>query len=84
MSDLAGATMLKQTDIEKARRHLRAADPVMRAVIDAVGQRQASGRGSRGDTGKDGILRGHYEQRRFSKTCYRGSSTPSRDTVLES
>lgn len=31
------ATMLKQTDIRKARRHLRAADPVMRAVIDAVG-----------------------------------------------
>jgi DNA-3-methyladenine glycosylase II len=29
--------MLKQTDIQKARRHLRAADPVMRAVIDAVG-----------------------------------------------
>jgi DNA-3-methyladenine glycosylase II len=28
---------LKQTDIQKARRHLRAADPVMRAVIDAVG-----------------------------------------------
>jgi DNA-3-methyladenine glycosylase II len=29
--------MLNQTDIHKARRHLRAADPVMRAVIDAVG-----------------------------------------------
>ena len=29
--------MLKQTDIRKARRHLRAADPVMKAVIDAVG-----------------------------------------------
>ena len=33
----AGDTMLKQTDIRKARRHLRAADPVMKAVIDAVG-----------------------------------------------
>jgi DNA-3-methyladenine glycosylase II len=29
--------MLKQTDIQKARRHLRGADPVMRVVIDAVG-----------------------------------------------
>ena len=29
--------MLKQTEIRKARRHLRAADPVMRSVIDAVG-----------------------------------------------
>ena len=29
--------MLKQTDIQKARRHLRAADPVMKAIIDAVG-----------------------------------------------
>ncbi len=29
--------MLKPTDIQKARRHLRAADPVMKAVIDAVG-----------------------------------------------
>ena len=29
--------MLKQTEIRKARRHLRAADPVMRAVIDAIG-----------------------------------------------
>jgi DNA-3-methyladenine glycosylase II len=29
--------MLKQADIHKARRHLRGADPVMRAVIDAVG-----------------------------------------------
>ena len=29
--------MLKQTDIRKARRHLRAADPVMKAIIDAVG-----------------------------------------------
>jgi DNA-3-methyladenine glycosylase II len=29
--------MLNQTDIRKARRHLRAADPVMKAVIDAVG-----------------------------------------------
>ena len=29
--------MLKQTDIQKARRHLRAADPVMKEVIDAVG-----------------------------------------------
>ncbi len=32
-----GDMMFKQTDIRKARRHLRAADPVMRAVIDAVG-----------------------------------------------
>lgn len=29
--------MLKPTDIHKARRHLRAADPVMKAVIDTVG-----------------------------------------------
>jgi DNA-3-methyladenine glycosylase II len=29
--------MLKQTDIQRARRHLRAADPVMKAIIDAVG-----------------------------------------------
>jgi DNA-3-methyladenine glycosylase II len=29
--------MLKQADIPKARRHLRAADPVMREIIDAVG-----------------------------------------------
>ena len=29
--------MLKQTDIQKARRHLRAADPVMKGIIDAVG-----------------------------------------------
>ncbi len=29
--------MLKPTDIRKARRHLRAADPVMRTVIDTVG-----------------------------------------------
>jgi DNA-3-methyladenine glycosylase II len=29
--------MLKQADIQKARRHLRAADPVMKAVIDDVG-----------------------------------------------
>ena len=29
--------MLNQTVIQKARRHLRAADPVMKAVIDAVG-----------------------------------------------
>jgi DNA-3-methyladenine glycosylase II len=29
--------MLKQTDIRRACRHLRAADPVMRAVIEAVG-----------------------------------------------
>ncbi len=29
--------MLKPTDIQKARRHLREADPVMRVVIDAVG-----------------------------------------------
>jgi DNA-3-methyladenine glycosylase II len=29
--------MLTQTDIRKARRHLRGADPVMRTVIDAVG-----------------------------------------------
>ena len=29
--------MLKQIEIHKARRHLRAADPVMKAVIDAVG-----------------------------------------------
>jgi DNA-3-methyladenine glycosylase II len=29
--------MLNQTDIRKARRHLRAADPVMKAVIDVVG-----------------------------------------------
>ena len=28
---------MNPTDIQKARRHLRAADPVMRAVIDAVG-----------------------------------------------
>ncbi len=28
---------MKQTEIQKARRHLRAADPVMRAMIDAVG-----------------------------------------------
>ena len=34
---LTGDMMLKQTDIRKARRHLRAADPVMREVIDAVG-----------------------------------------------
>jgi DNA-3-methyladenine glycosylase II len=29
--------MLKQTEIKKARRHLRAADPLMKAIIDAVG-----------------------------------------------
>jgi DNA-3-methyladenine glycosylase II len=29
--------MLNPTDIRKARRHLRTADPVLRAVIDAVG-----------------------------------------------
>jgi DNA-3-methyladenine glycosylase II len=29
--------MLKQTAIQKARRHLRTSDPVMRTVIDAVG-----------------------------------------------
>ena len=29
--------MFKQTDIRKARRHLRSADPVMKAIIDAVG-----------------------------------------------
>jgi DNA-3-methyladenine glycosylase II len=29
--------MLKQTEIRKARRHLRATDPVMKAIIDAVG-----------------------------------------------
>lgn len=29
--------MLKQADIRKARRHLRAADPVMKTIIDAVG-----------------------------------------------
>ena len=29
--------MFKQTDIRKARRHLRAADPVMKDIIDAVG-----------------------------------------------
>jgi DNA-3-methyladenine glycosylase II len=29
--------MLKQTEIRKARRHLRAADPVMKGIIDAVG-----------------------------------------------
>jgi DNA-3-methyladenine glycosylase II len=29
--------MLNQTDVRKARRHLRGADPVMKAVIDAVG-----------------------------------------------
>jgi DNA-3-methyladenine glycosylase II len=34
---VAGAMLLKQTDIRKARRHLRGADPVMREVIDAVG-----------------------------------------------
>ena len=28
---------MKQADIQKARRHLRAADPVMKEVIDAVG-----------------------------------------------
>ena len=33
----AGDMMLKQTDIQKARRHLRAADPVMKAMIEAVG-----------------------------------------------
>lgn len=29
--------MFNQTDIQKARRHLRSADPVMKAIIDAVG-----------------------------------------------
>lgn len=29
--------MFKQTDIRYARRHLRSADPVMKAIIDAVG-----------------------------------------------
>ena len=29
--------MLKQSEIQAARRHLRAADPVMKAMIDAVG-----------------------------------------------
>jgi len=29
--------MFKQTEIRKARRHLRAADPMMKAIIDAVG-----------------------------------------------
>jgi DNA-3-methyladenine glycosylase II len=29
--------MFKQTDIRKARRHLRSADPVMKGIIDAVG-----------------------------------------------
>ena len=29
--------MFKQTEIRKARRHLRSADPVMKAIIDAVG-----------------------------------------------
>ena len=29
--------MLKQIDIQKARRHLQRADPVMKAIIDAVG-----------------------------------------------
>ncbi|MEN6458213.1 MAG: DNA-3-methyladenine glycosylase [Thermoguttaceae bacterium] len=29
--------MFKQTDIRKARRHLRTADPIMKAMIDAVG-----------------------------------------------
>jgi DNA-3-methyladenine glycosylase II len=29
--------MFKQTDIRKARRHLRSADPIMKAIIDAVG-----------------------------------------------
>jgi DNA-3-methyladenine glycosylase II len=29
--------MLNPTDIQKARRHLRAADPVMKAIVDAVG-----------------------------------------------
>jgi DNA-3-methyladenine glycosylase II len=29
--------MFKQTDIQKARRHLRAADPVMKNIMDAVG-----------------------------------------------
>lgn len=32
-----GPLMLKPNDIRKARRHLRSVDPVMRAVIDAVG-----------------------------------------------
>ncbi|MGO8750065.1 MAG: hypothetical protein ACLQNE_29310 [Thermoguttaceae bacterium] len=36
--------MLKQTDIRKARCHLRAADPVMKTVIDAVGPKTAYGR----------------------------------------
>ena len=35
--DEFGTEVLKATTIHKARRHLRAADPVMRAVIDAVG-----------------------------------------------
>jgi DNA-3-methyladenine glycosylase II len=30
--------MFKQTEIRKARRHLRAADPVMKDIIDAVGR----------------------------------------------
>lgn len=34
---LRGTVMLNQTTIQKARRHLRANDPVMKAVIDAVG-----------------------------------------------
>jgi DNA-3-methyladenine glycosylase II len=29
--------IFKHTDIQKARRHLRSADPVMKAIIDAVG-----------------------------------------------
>ncbi len=29
--------MFKQTEIRKARRHLRAGDPVMKTAIDAVG-----------------------------------------------
>jgi DNA-3-methyladenine glycosylase II len=37
MTSSADGMMWKQTDIRIARRHLRAADPVMRAMIDAVG-----------------------------------------------
>jgi DNA-3-methyladenine glycosylase II len=36
-SEADSSVMLKQADIQKARRHLRTADPVMRAMIDSVG-----------------------------------------------
>ena len=37
MSYSRGVKMLNQTVIRKARRHLRAADPVMKDIIAAVG-----------------------------------------------